>query len=84
MEGEQVEFALVAKRLGSPAVLLGGGFDFAQDGADVNRLAMVTAVIFAESFHAENFTQSRQDAKKFLTRIARIYTNLHEFNFQSP
>jgi len=31
---------------------------------DVNGFAVVTAVIFAEPFHAENFTQRRQDAKK--------------------
>jgi hypothetical protein len=62
-------------------VLLRGGFDIAQDGADVNRLAAVTVVIFAEPFHAENFAQRRKDAKKFLTRIPRINTNSI---FQSP
>jgi hypothetical protein len=36
---------------------------------------VVTAVIFAELLHAENFTQRRQDAKKFLTRIPQIITN---------
>jgi hypothetical protein len=30
-------------------------FDIAQRGADVNRLAVVAAVIFAELLHAENF-----------------------------
>ena len=70
MEGEQVEFALLSKRFGSPAVLLRGGFDVAQHGADVNRLAVVTAVIFAKPFHAENFTQRRKDAKKFLNLAA--------------
>ena len=72
MEGEQVEFALLPKYLGGPVVLLRGGFDLAQNGADVNRLAVVTAVIFAEPFHAENFTQKREDAKKFLTRLSRL------------
>jgi hypothetical protein len=38
-------------------------------------------VIFAKLLHAENFTQRRRDAKKFLTRIARINTNSI---FQSP
>jgi hypothetical protein len=66
MEGGQVEFALLAERFGGPAVLLRGGFDFAQDGADVNRLAVVTTVIFAKLFHAENFTQRRGDAKKIV------------------
>jgi hypothetical protein len=36
---------------------------------------VIAAVIFAELLHVENFTQRRRDAKKFLTRIARIYTN---------
>jgi len=66
MEGEQVEFALLTKSLGSPAVLLRRNFNVAQDGADVNPLAVVAAVIFTESFHAENFTQRRGDAKIFL------------------
>ena len=69
MEGEQVEIALSSKSLGGPAVLLRRGFDVAQDGADVNRLAAVTVVIFAELLHAENFTQSRQDAKRFLLHL---------------
>jgi hypothetical protein len=30
---------------------LRGDFDIAQDGADVNRLAVIAAVIFAEPFH---------------------------------
>ena len=81
MEGGQVEIALPPKRLECPAMLLRGGFDVAQDGADVNRLAAVAAVIFAKLLHAENFTQRRRDAKKFLTRIARINTNSI---FQSP
>ena len=46
MEGEQVEFALLPKRLECPAMLMRGGFDVAQHGANVNRLAVVTAVIF--------------------------------------
>jgi hypothetical protein len=43
---------------------LRGGFDVAQDGADVNRLAVVATMIFAELFHVENFTQRREDARK--------------------
>jgi threonine aldolase len=43
----------------------GRGFDVVQHGADVNRLAVVTAVIFAKLFHAENFTQRRKDARTF-------------------
>ena len=65
MEGKQVEFALLTKCFGGPAVLLRGGFDVAQDGADVNRLAVITSVIITELFHAENFTQRRKNAKKF-------------------
>ena len=52
MQGEQVERVLLTKRLDSPAVLLRRNFDVAQDGANVNRLAVVTAVIFAKPFHA--------------------------------
>jgi hypothetical protein len=40
---------------------------FAQHGADVNRLAVVAAVIFAGLLHAENFTQKHKNAKKFYT-----------------
>jgi hypothetical protein len=37
-------------------VLLRRGFDVAQDGADINRLAVVTAVIFAKPLHDLRFT----------------------------
>lgn len=47
MEGEQVEIALVAERLRNPTVLLRHGLDLTQDHADVDGLAVVTAVIFA-------------------------------------
>jgi hypothetical protein len=47
-------------------------FDLAQHGADVNRLAMIAAVIFSELLHAENFTQSREDAKKILQPISSL------------
>jgi hypothetical protein len=49
MEGEQVEIVLPFKRLGGPAVLLRGGFDLAQDGADVNRLAVIAAMVFIQA-----------------------------------
>src|ERR1700690_235434 len=81
MEGEEVEFTLLTKRFGSPAVLLGRNFEVAQDGADVDCLAVVAAVVFAEFFHAGNFTQRRENAKRFLTRIARINT---DSIFKSP
>ena len=38
-------------------MLLRGGLDVAQHGADVNRLAVVAPVIFAEFLHAENIMQ---------------------------
>ena len=79
MEGKQVKFTLLPKCLGGPAVLLGGDFDFAQDSADVNRLAMVAVVIFTELLHAENFTQRREDAKKFLTRLEPLEKRRKEF-----
>ena len=65
MEREQVEFTLLAERFGGPALLLCGDLDIVQHGADVNRFAVVAAVIFAESFHAGNFMQRRKNAKKF-------------------
>ena len=81
MEGEPFETVLLVESFRRPALLLGRNFDVAQHGADVNRLAVVAAVIFAELLHAENFTQSRPDARKFLTRISRIDT---DSIFQSP
>ena len=79
MEGGQVEIALPPKRLECPAMLLRGGFDVAQDGADVNRLAVIAAVIFTELLHAKNFTQRRKDAKKFLTRLEPLGKRRKEF-----
>ena len=46
-------------------MLLGGGFDIAEDGADVNRLAEIAAEVFAKLLHAVNLTQRRGDARKF-------------------
>ena len=69
MEGEQVEFVLLPKCLGGPAVLLRGGFDVAQDGADVNRLAVVTAVIFVEPFHIYDLRYTNCESN---TKIASI------------
>src|SRR5207244_974881 len=40
-----------------------------QHGADVNRLAVIAAVIFSELLHAENFTQRRQNANKFYSFV---------------
>ena len=74
------------KNFRSPAVRLRRKLDVAQDSADVNRLAVVAAKIFAKLLHVENIMQvvapkcneggSRQDAKKFLTRISRINTDV--------
>jgi hypothetical protein len=79
MEGGQIEFVLFPIRLERPAVLLGGGFDVAQHGADVNRFAAVTAEIFAKLLHGDNFTQRRRDAKKFLTRLEPLGKRRKEF-----
>src|SRR5476651_2017378 len=65
VQRKQFQAAGCVKQFGSPAMRLRGGFDVAQHGADVNRLAVIAAVIFAELLHAENFTQRREDAKKF-------------------
>jgi hypothetical protein len=56
MEGEQVKFILLPKHFRCPAVLLRRNFDVTQDGADVNRLAVVAAVIFAKPLHDLRFT----------------------------
>ena len=45
-------------------MLLPGGFQFAEHGVNVNPLAVIAAVIFAESLHPENFAHGRADAKK--------------------
>ena len=64
MEGGPFEFAAFVKNFRNPVVPLSRRFDIAQHGADVNRLAAIATVIFAKPFHAENFTQRRQDAKQ--------------------
>ncbi len=63
-------------------MLLRGGLDVAQHGADVNRLAVVAAVVFAEFLHAENIMQlvvskcnEGERRKQVFTRIARINAN---------
>jgi hypothetical protein len=71
MQREQIQVAGLVKQFGSPAVRLRGGPGLAQHGADVNRLAVIAAVIYAQLLHAENFTQSREDARKFLTKVER-------------
>ena len=76
MQCEPIKIFCRMKKFGSPAMLFGGGFNLTQRGADVNRLAVVAAVIFTEFLHVENFTQRREDAKKFLTRISRINTDV--------
>ena len=69
MQREQFEVADFVKQFRSPTMLLRRRFHVTQHGADVNRLAVVAAVIFAELLHAENFTQRREDAKKFLSTL---------------
>jgi hypothetical protein len=56
MEGGQAEFTLLAKPFRGPAVLLRGDFEVAEHGADVDGLAVVAAVIFAEALHDLRFT----------------------------
>ena len=64
MQREPFESAGLVENFRRPAVLLRRRFDFAQHGADVNRLAVIAAMIFAELLHAENFTQRAASAKK--------------------
>ena len=67
MEGEQVEFILFPKPLGGPVVLLGGSFDVAQNGADVNRLAVVTAVVFIQALHGNILLRMRGLTRGFIS-----------------
>ena len=66
MQREPFELGIFMKNFRTPAVRQRGDFDLSQDGADVNRLAVVAAVIFAELLHAENFTQRCGDAKEIV------------------
>ena len=61
----QLESVKLVENLRQPAVADGGVFAGAEHGADVNRLAVIAAVVFAEFLHAENFPQSRRNAKQF-------------------
>ena len=70
MQREQFEVAGFVEQFGRPTVFLRRDFDIAQHAADVNRLAVIAAVIYAEFLHAENFTQSCDVARKILARIA--------------
>ena len=86
MQREPVEPSGFVKDLWKPVVRLRRGPDVAQYGTDVNRLAVVAAMVFAKLLHAENIMQlvapkcneggSCQDAKKYLTRISRINTGV--------
>ena len=53
LEGEPLEFAGFVENLRSPTVLLCGSFDLAQDGADVDRLAVITTVIFTKPLQGD-------------------------------
>lgn len=64
MQREQFQVAGFVKQFRRPAVLLRGGLEVAQHGADVYRLAVVAAVVFAEFLHADNLTQRRKDANR--------------------
>lgn len=73
MQGEQFLAADPVEEIRSPAALQRGRFDVAQHGVDVNRLAVVAAVVFTELLHAGNFTQKCEDAKNFQTRTAQTF-----------
>ena len=51
MEGEQLEVTLPAEGLNAPVVLLCGDFDVLQHGANINRFAVVAAMISAQPLH---------------------------------
>ena len=48
MQREPLEISVCVKNFRRPAVLLRRDFDRAQRGANVNRLAVVAVVVFAE------------------------------------
>ena len=77
MEGEEVEFALFTKRLGGPSVLLRGGFDVAQDNADVNHLAVVAAVIFAKPFHIYDLRYTNYESNTKIASIVNRKSKIH-------
>ena len=71
MQCEQSQVAGFVKQFGGPTVRLRGGLDIPQHGADVDRLAVVAAMISAELLHVENFMQTRKNAiKYYVTRGA--------------
>jgi len=51
MRGVPFELAVGVEGFSSPAGLRRGRFDLAQPGADVNRLAVIGAVVFVQSLH---------------------------------
>jgi hypothetical protein len=53
MQREPPKLAVRVKHFGIPAVLSRRGNHISEHGADVNRLAEVSAKIFAEALHGE-------------------------------
>ena len=56
MECEPFELAGFMENFRMPAVFFCHGFDFAENGVDVNRFAVVAAEVFAEFLHARSFS----------------------------
>jgi hypothetical protein len=83
VQREPSESAVDPKCLHRPAVWRRGGFHAAQHGADVNGLAVVAAVIFAESLHAENFAQRRADANEIYRLAGRLGSSHRRINAHS-
>jgi hypothetical protein len=65
MQRGQFEIINRVENLRQPTLTGGSAFDLAEHSADIHRLAAVAAVIFTEFLHAENFPQSRRNAKQF-------------------
>ena len=65
MQGEQFQVADLVENLNCPATGLCRNLDFIQYDTNINCFAVVTTMVFSKFLHAENFTQRREDARKF-------------------
>ena len=66
MKSLNFEIGRFIKMFHRPAEVMRRRFNVAQCGMNINRFTEITAEIFAEFLHVENFTQRREDAKKII------------------
>ena len=69
MQTEQPETVGLIKTFFGPAVERRGGFDVAQDGADIDGFAQIAANIFAKPLHIKNFPQKARRRKEVPDRL---------------